>query len=530
MADSNQIEQPRPAPTRTRPRLSWPRVIAIGLGFALLYIFYVSDLSRNPPGFYVDESAIAYNSYCIAKTGANEFGTRFPLFFPVYTGAWTQYANPTQIYLLAIPFTFVKPSIVAARVYSASWVFAACLLLGWLAKRITRKDTIGLLTAVIAIFTPWLFDASRLVMETFFYPMAVVLFLLVLYETQKKESWSWPNVIPLAASLMLLTYSYTIGRLLGPLLAGGLIIFATSQPRIISVVKTWSVFAITLIPLLIFRSKNPEALTQRFYLISYIKPDTPWAEIIPKFIYRYFEDLSLIRLLFDGDLNPRHHVYGSLGAFLIAAFVLVMIGVVAIMVSQWHQTFWRFALFGAAASIVPGALTADQFHSLRLVAYPVFLLTLMIPGLASLLGGQQGAEAARAEYRQTPSWSRRIILGILLAGMVAQTIYFQSVFRKEGPNRGVFFDAEYKDLYDAAVTLSAEPIFLVDGSEPSYEHALWYATVEGRNRDRFIHLEEGYEPPRGALVISSEEHCNNCMIIKNSGGFLLYRAQQGFPP
>jgi hypothetical protein len=245
------------------------------------------------------------------------------------------------------------------------------------------QETIGLLVAVIAIFTPWLFEVSRLVMETFFYPMAVVLFLIALYTAQRKESWSWLNVIALAASLMLLTYSYTIGRLLGPLLAGGLIIFATSQPRIISIVKTWTVLAFTLIPLLIFRSKNPEALTQRFYLISYIKPETPWSEIIPKFIHRYLEDLSLLSLLFDGDGNMRHHVYG--GAFLKGAFVLVLIGVVVITVRRWHEPFWRFVLFGAAASIVPGALTADQFHSLRLVAYPVFLLLLTIPALEVLL-------------------------------------------------------------------------------------------------------------------------------------------------
>src|SRR5204863_5277634 len=157
-----------------------------------------------------------------------------------------------------------------------------------------------------------------------FYPMAVVIFLIALYAAQKKDSWSWLNVVALAASLMLLTYSYTIGRLLGPLLAGGLIIFATSQPRIISIVKTWAVFALTLISLLIFRSKNPEALTQRFYLISYIKPDSPWREIVPKFIRRYFEDLSLISLLFDGDGNPRHHTSGSLGSFLIGAFILVL--------------------------------------------------------------------------------------------------------------------------------------------------------------------------------------------------------------
>src|ERR1041384_8472189 len=225
-----------PAP-RNRNRLGWLRVVLLTLGFALFYVFYIDSLATNPPGFYVDESAIAYNAYCVAHTGANEFGTRFPLFFPVYTGGWIQYANPTQIYLLAIPFTVIKPSIWFARVYSATWVFAACLLLGLLAKRISGRDTVGLLVAVIAIFTPWLFDVSRLVMETFFYPMAIVLFLLVLYAAQKRESWSWFNVTSIASSLILLTYSYTIGSLLGTLLAAVLILFATSQPRLVSVIK-----------------------------------------------------------------------------------------------------------------------------------------------------------------------------------------------------------------------------------------------------------------------------------------------------
>src|SRR5256714_4351956 len=239
------------APTPgNRNRLGWLRVVLLTLGFALLYVFYIDSLETNPPGFYVDESAIAYNAYCIAHTGANEFGTRWPLFFPVYTGGWVQYANPTQIYLLAIPFTVIKPSIHFARVYSASWVFAACLLLGWLAKRISGQESIGMLVAVIAIFTPWLFDVSRLVMETFFYPMAICPFRVALWRARETESWSWTNVIALAAALMLLTYSYTIGRLLGPMLAGGLILFSPSQTRIVSIIKTWVGFSGVLIPLL----------------------------------------------------------------------------------------------------------------------------------------------------------------------------------------------------------------------------------------------------------------------------------------
>ena len=84
-----------------------------------LFLLYTNGLSKNPPGFYVDESGVAYNAYLIAHTGAGEFG-RWPLFFQFYTGGFTQWANPTQIYLLSMLFFFIKPSILAARIFSES--------------------------------------------------------------------------------------------------------------------------------------------------------------------------------------------------------------------------------------------------------------------------------------------------------------------------------------------------------------------------------------------------------------------------
>jgi len=503
------------------------------LGIAFLLLAYLDGVSTNPPGFYIDECAIAYNAYCIAHTGAGEFGNRWPLFFPVYTSGWIQYANPTQIYLLAIPFTVFKPGILLARVFSATWVFAACLLLGLLAKRISGQRKIGVIVGGTAILTPWLFEVSRLVMETYFYPMALVLFLLAVFHAQRKESWSWITVGTLAVTLMLLTYTYTIGRLLGPLMALGLAFFVTSHERLLGVIKTWFVLALTLIPLLIFRSRHPEALTQRFYLISYIKPDSTWKQIAPTFIRRYLSDLSVVNLLIDGDGNPRHHVQGSLGSFLIAAFILALIGLVLVIVRHWREPWWRFVIFGAAASIVPGALTPDQFHSLRLVAYPVFLLVLMVPGLAFLLERPPdasddlppNAEIETAHSTRSPTLSsaaRQTILAVLLAAIGLQAIYFQSVYRREGRERGWVFDSAYKDLYDAAVALPARPIYLSDGTEPAYEHAYWYATVEGRKVSEFVHLDEGTRAPVGSLVIGSEPTCVNCQVIKKSGDYLLY--------
>jgi hypothetical protein len=46
----------------------------------------------------------------------------------------TMYVNPLAIYLLAIVFRFLHPSIPVARTFAAFWMFAACLLLGVLAN------------------------------------------------------------------------------------------------------------------------------------------------------------------------------------------------------------------------------------------------------------------------------------------------------------------------------------------------------------------------------------------------------------
>jgi hypothetical protein len=511
------------------------RVVNLLLAVVVLFVLYINGLSENPPGFYVDESGIAYNAYLIGHTGAGEFGDRFPLFFQFYTGGWVQWANPTQIYLLAVPFLIFKPSIWLARLFSASWIFAACLMLGLLAKQISGRRRIGAIVALLALATPWLFEVGRLVFETYFYPMAIVMFLFALYRAQRKQSWNLLTVGTLAATLMLLTYTYTIGRLLGPLMAFGLILFATDKDRLLAIAKTWFAYGVTLLPLMIFKLRHPEALTQRFYLISYIKPNSPWSEIVPKFIRRYMEDFSLLSLLIDGDSNPRHHMPRSLGSFLIGVFILAVIGLIVVLVRHWRETWWRFIIFGALASIVPGALTLDQFHSLRLVAYPIFLLVLTIPALEFLLERApekldeplslaEAQSEAEIPVKGPSVFARRVVLISLLVAVAMQFTYFQYVFRREGPQRGYVFDAAYKDVYDAAVALPDRPIYLQDGTSPGYVHALWYATVDGRNRAEFIHLNEEMSPPAGALVIGSQPNCLNCEVIMQSGEYLLYRS------
>src|SRR6476469_10311529 len=104
------------------------RILLWVAALALLFRLYTWGVSQNPPGFYLDESATAYNAYLVSRTGAGEFGPRFHILFQEYAATNPTYINPLTIYLLAIVFRFVPPSIFAARAFAAFWMFAACLL------------------------------------------------------------------------------------------------------------------------------------------------------------------------------------------------------------------------------------------------------------------------------------------------------------------------------------------------------------------------------------------------------------------
>lgn len=516
------------------------------VGLALLFALYTYGIRRNPPGFYLDESAPAYNAYLVAHTGAGEFGPRFPLYFQYYTDGFTQVGGPTQVYMLAAVFRFFPPSILLARMFSAFWVFTACILFGILATRISGRRTVGVIVAGTALLLPWFFEGRGLLLEPQFVPMALAPFLLALYHAQKKESWNWLDVTMLAATLALVTYCYTSGRLLGPLLSLGLLFFATTRQRFISVIKAGLLYGLTVIPILVFNSRNPGVLTRRLNEISYIKPGVPLREIIPQFIRRYLEDQSLMGLLVDGDYHPRHHVPGSGGAWFFATFILVLIGLGIIISHRRSDPWWRFILYGLAVAVVPGAISVEPFHGMRLMAYPVFLLLVTVPALEWLLAPNKdkaGLTPSPSSGRDeplsedgppfgprmagsaVPRAARLLILCALLALTGVEAYRFQTVFRRDGPNRVFYFDVEYKRIYDVATKQAARPIYLEDGKwGPAYIHALWYATVEKRPTSEFVHLEPGAKAPAGKIVISSGEGCSACEIITHAGVYQVYRS------
>ena len=510
----------------------------------LLFSLYTWRVSQNPPGFHVDESATAYNAYLVSRTGAGAVGPRFPVLFQEYAVSNPTYINALTIYLLAIVFRFVHPSIPVARTFAAFWMFAACLLLGVLAKRISGQRTVGIIIAGTALLTPWFFEIGRLVFDAHLAAFTVVIFLLSAYRIQSKERWRWREITMVAGSLALVTYGYFGGRILAPLFALGLLFFATTKHRFLGVLKIWFAYAVTLLPLILFNRSHSGVLTKRLWEVTYIKPGASWAEIASEateFVRCYLQDQSLTPLLMTGDGHWPHHVEGSGGAMFFATFVLAMAGLLLVAVRRWRDPWWRFVLYGVAVSIVPGAIADWSFHEPRLMGYAIFLLVLAVPALAWLLAPTDplhrpgnGTETTQYYERdravlvshRPPRAVRLGIVAVLLAATVAQAVDFQIIFWREGPKREFAFDAPYKAAYDAAVARPGRPIYLENGRwGPAYMDGYWYATVEGRPISEFVLLSEGAKPPSGGVVLSSNSDCQDCEVIQKSGAYLVYRAK-----
>jgi hypothetical protein len=530
------------------------KTLLIVLSIIFLYALYINGITKNPPGFYLDESLVSYNAYTIYKTGRGEYGHFLPLYFPIYElpppHDYLGYLNPVYIYLLAGLYFIFPPSILLSRLLSATAGFLAAFLLGLLAKRISGRRDVGAIVFLTALITPCLFELSRLVMEVALYPLVIILFLLALYNAHLKPRWSFLDNILIGLTLALITYTYSTGRLFGPLMALGLLFFAISFKRLTDVIRTWIVYGITLIPFFIFVIKQPGAISQRFSWLSYITPDKTYWEILSQFAAYYLQCISLKTLLFYGDLNLRHHI-PEMGIIYFGTFVLIIIGVIIVFLRHLKNAWWRYILYATLISVVPSALTKDPVHMLRLIPFPIFLLVFTIPAIAWLLDNVEKKSQPNKFFRfalrtsifrvqiktiapqrmsgvLASNWLRKSTLAMLLILTLVQTVVFQMHFYKIGLNRGPWFDQAYPEMLETALAEESRPIYLVDGYwGQAYIHAYWYSTIYGIDLNNFVHVKHGNRPPKGALVISTENEnqCGKCEIIVKEDKFLVYWAR-----
>jgi hypothetical protein len=475
--------------------------LAVVVGVAAFQL-WVSP--NNPPGFFRDEAAIAYNAYTIEHEGRDEYGARLPLYF----SSFLDYKSPIFVYALAGVFRLTGPNREVARGFAAVCLLAAISVIGWLAYRRTRKASVAVVVLALAGSTPWLFELGRVAFEVALEPFLLCLALVGVERASRLDRWSPVTALPVSAALGAITYVYAGGRLLAPLLAAALAVVGRRRWK--WVLTAWLGFAVTQIPLLLYTRAHPGALSRRFDATTFITDRMSVFEIAGRAIVNYLQELQVWHYVVSGDVKPYAHTPGA-GALLGVSLLLSLAGVVLVVVRHRSDAFWRFALAALVVSPIPAAFTIDRFHALRLAPFATMLVVIAIPAVAALVD-------AVGRYL----WARTLVVVLVLAA-AAQFVFFVHNYTTNGPRRTGRFEAAVPQLLLRAWAGGGTVYIDYDDREPQ-ALARWYALVNGIDESRVVRLPDGGIPPTGAIAFGREQACDYvCDRLDESGDYWIAR-------
>jgi 4-amino-4-deoxy-L-arabinose transferase-like glycosyltransferase len=462
----------------------------LGLGAVLAVVaFQLWVTPSNPPGYHRDEAALSYNAYSISTNGRDEDGAVMPLFFR----SFGDYKSPLYPYLLAAIFRISGPHKIVARAFSAVLGAAAVLLLGLLAFRLTGRTVVGVVVTVVAGLTPWLFELGRVALEVATQPLLLTLLLLALHRTRRKRSWTISQGVLVGVLLGLLLFSYTGNRLLAPLLAAALGVFA-GRGRWRWLLGAWGTFAAFLLLLGSYALRHPGTITARYGATTIAREGHSHAWVVMQAIANWFHDIDPWFWATSGD--PATYVHnGGYGSLFAGVVLLAIAGFVVVLLRRRDDLWWRYVLVATLVAPIPAALTVDRHNAIRLAALPVLCIVLAVPALDALLVDPRRSPLAAAA------------LGVLALAVGVQFLQFLHAYRTRGPARLVLFDAGVDPLLKRA--FAADKTIYIDYDDRGAQtQAHWHAAEDGVPIDRIQVLPDGGIPPRGSLVFGLFQECD----------------------
>ena len=462
----------------------------LGLGVVLAVVaFQLWVTPSNPPGYHRDEAALSYNAYSIATTGRDEDGAVMPLFFRSYG----DYKSPLYPYLLAAVFRVSGPHKEVARAFSAILGAAAVLLLGLLATRLTGRAVVGVVVVVLAGLTPWLFELGRVALEVATQPLLLTLLLIVLHGSWRRRTWTAREGVLVGVLLSLLLYSYTGNRLLAPLLAAALAVFAGRERRR-WLVAAWATFAAFLLLLGSYALRHPGTITARYGATTIAREGHSHAWVVMQAVANWFHDIDPWFWATSGDPAPYVH-NGGYGSLFAAVVALAVVGVFIVLTRKRDDLWWRYVLVATLIAPIPAALTVDRHNAIRLAALPVLSIVLAVPALDALLVDPRRSPLAAA------------VTAVLAVAVGVQFLQFLHAYRVRGPARLVLFDAGVDPLLKQAFATD-KTIYIDYDDRGAQTQARWHAAEDGVPVDRVQVLPDGGIPPRGSTVFGLFQECD----------------------
>jgi hypothetical protein len=489
----------------TSPRQT--RFLVLGGVLLLVAVLFLWRTPDNPPGFHRDEASIALSATAISESLRDEDGALFPLYFE----SFMDYKSPLFVYGLAGVFSVTGPSTTAARYLAGAAVVCAVLLVGLLAWRRSRDAAVVIAAVLLAASTPWLYELGRYAVEATLVPLLVCLLLLVLDGVQRRDRWRWGGAALAASCLAAVTYAYAGGRVLAPLLAAALVLFA-GRAHLRWLLATWGIYLLALVPLGVYALRHPGALTARYDATGISREGRSWLSWLSDAGSNYAHDVAPWRWATGGDAKPFVHA-SDYPALTLPLLALAAAGVVIVLWRRRGDRWWRFVLAATLAAPVPGALTTDRLHQLRMVALPILLCVLAIPALEALAQGVR---------RRRPVPALAVVALVFV--LAAQTVHWQQRFRESGPGRGALFEAGVPALADRAFALGG-PVHVDYDDHQAQAQVRWRAVQRDLPDTAVVVLSDGGVPAPGSTVFGRAQECDyTCTRLDEADEYWIARA------
>jgi 4-amino-4-deoxy-L-arabinose transferase-like glycosyltransferase len=473
---------------------------------AITCVLHFWRIGSVPPGFTGDECSIAYNAYCIVRTGADESGNKFPLYFRSVS-----YQDPVMIYCSVPLVALFGLHEWVARLPSAVFYILASVAFGFLVQEHWRNKWLSLFGGLLFSLIPWGFPISRTVGPG----QTALLFGLTagwLFSLRAVRKRSFHCAVAAGAAFALAMYAYNAGRLMCPLL---LVCFGVAFGRLLR--SRWKVTAVfltayltSLLPMIVHVVRAPGVFTNRFEEVSLFGNHPSWTGALFEIVTRYLDYFNPRFLFLTGDFQVRHHT-GFGGELFWFTMPLILVGLYCLVRSFRTQPYYRFLALALLVYPAAASLTVDRMHSMRCVNG-------LIPWLLLAMLG------ARWLWDKRGTW-RKLLLLMLCAGSVELALYLRNYF---GPGyqsscRSVF-QSELADalkycfhhLDDDQVLYISDSTFSPYGSIVNaelkpflYAYVLFYGKIDPRKYQQTgfpmdtVRLYDNNTPKPGLLL-----HCN----------------------
>lgn len=392
--------------------------ILFGLVILLFLSTRIYKIVDIPPSVYWDEASIGYNAYSIATDLKDEWGN----FLPLHFRAFGEFKLPVYIYTV-VPFIKIFGlNALSVRLPAVFYSLGILITVYLLVKKITEKESLGILSAFILSVSPWLFVFSRTGYEAtaglFYFLLATYTFLF----TKRKSLALAVSTVLFVASF----YSYNSFRIIIPIWVLTLFIY-----RFGSLKKIKEVFPAFLLVLTIFiLSLIPVYRLYRFDAGA-VRLSTVQIKSGGEFVKNYFSHFSPNFLFIRGDSNPRSQIPGR-GELFWIDLPLFILGIVSILKNR--KFYYYLPLIALVLAIVPAALTRESPHALRSLLAAPSLAVIATFGVGFLLN-----------YFKNHG---RVVFGIVAAAYILFFGYYlRDFFYGYGPSTAGDWQYQYKQIF-----------------------------------------------------------------------------------